>query len=128
MTIHDAIRIFNEQQRQALSRIGDVAAAVAGYPAGPPAAPDPPGKPPPGKRPRPRKPGRGTANQRIRDELDRNPESSGWSQRRWADFLNCSPSAVAKTSAWGTIMTTRALIEGGRLPPELAKRRGRSGK
>jgi hypothetical protein len=57
--------------------------------------------------------------------LDRNPDSSGWTQRQWADFLKCSPSAVAKTSAWDTIIGTRAYTKMRRLPPERGKRRGR---
>jgi hypothetical protein len=51
----------------------------------------------------------GTVNQRMLEHLNREPESAHWSQRRWATFLGCKPSAVAKTPAWKTAKAARAL-------------------
>jgi hypothetical protein len=58
---------------------------------------------------------RATVNQRMLEQLQRVPESTGWSQRQWANFLHCQPSAVAKTPAWQTVKSARALGEVDRL-------------
>jgi hypothetical protein len=52
---------------------------------------------------------RGTVNQRMLEELHGNPESVGWTQRKWAVVLGCKPSAVAKAPAWQTIKAARAM-------------------
>jgi hypothetical protein len=57
----------------------------------------------------------GTVNQRMLDELNRNPGSVKWPQRKWANVLCCSPAAVADAAAWQTILTARALAEAQRL-------------
>lgn len=52
---------------------------------------------------------RGTVNQRMLEQLHREPESAYWTQRAWAKFLHCRPSAVAKAPAWKTAKAARAL-------------------
>jgi hypothetical protein len=52
---------------------------------------------------------RGTVNQRMLEELQRNPLSAHWTQRKWATVLKCSPAAVAKAAAWGNVKTVRAM-------------------
>jgi hypothetical protein len=54
---------------------------------------------------------RATVNQRMLEQLQRDPTSVGWTQRRWATVLGCKPSAVAKAAAWKTITTARAMNE-----------------
>jgi hypothetical protein len=72
---------------------------------------------------KPRKPAtRGaTVNQRMLAQLRGEPQSTHWTQRTWAEFLGCSPSAVAQAPAWKTVKTARALEAAGRLD----RRRGR---
>jgi hypothetical protein len=52
---------------------------------------------------------RGTVNQRMLEQLQRDPTSAYWTQRKWAGFLSCRPSAVAKAPAWQTAKAARAL-------------------
>jgi hypothetical protein len=58
---------------------------------------------------------RGTVNQRILDQLQRDPLSADWSQRKWAKHLGCSPSTVADAAAWQTVKTARAVARTDRL-------------
>jgi hypothetical protein len=83
--------------------------SLRGYPVPAPAATvtAPPAGPAKGKR--------GSVNQRMLEQLQADPDSVEWSQRRWADYLRCTPSAVAKAPAWKTIMKTRALAMASRL-------------
>ena len=62
---------------------------------------------------------RGTVNQRMLEHLHREPDSANWSQRRWADFLGCQPSAVAKAPGWKSVKAARAVAVVDRLdrPP-----------
>lgn len=48
-----------------------------------------------------------TLNARMIDKLSTHPESYDWSVRNWADFLDCSQSAVHHQPAWGAIMAKR---------------------
>jgi len=52
---------------------------------------------------------RGTVNQRMLEHLHREPESANWSQLRWAAFLGCQPSAVAKAPGWKSVKAARAV-------------------
>jgi hypothetical protein len=52
---------------------------------------------------------RGTVNQRMLEHLSREPASCHWTQRQWASFLQCKPSAIAKARAWQTAKAARAL-------------------
>jgi hypothetical protein len=58
---------------------------------------------------------RGTVNQRMLEELLRNPPSARWTQREWAAFLKCSPAAVDKAQTWDKVKSVRALAEVDRL-------------
>jgi hypothetical protein len=58
---------------------------------------------------------RGTVNQRMLEELQRNPESTSWTQRQWADRLDCSASAVAAAKAWQTVKAARDFAKADRL-------------
>jgi hypothetical protein len=58
---------------------------------------------------------RGTVNQRMLEQLVREPASCQWTQREWGDFLHCKPSAVAATAAWQKVKAARALVEVDRL-------------
>jgi hypothetical protein len=64
----------------------------------------------------------GTVNQRMLEELQRNPQSAGWTQREWAAYLRCSAAAVAKAPAWQAVKTTRALAETDRLDRQRRRR------
>jgi hypothetical protein len=48
-----------------------------------------------------------TVNARMFDLMSRNHEAYGWSQKRFAEILDCTPNAVAKTAAWDAIMRVR---------------------
>jgi hypothetical protein len=50
---------------------------------------------------------KGTANQRMLEQIHRDPESYHWTLEVWADFLRCARSAVHGTEAWQTIMSVR---------------------
>ena len=50
-----------------------------------------------------------TVNERMLAQLEADPERIGWSARKWADALGCSPSTVTLTPAWRRLMTARAL-------------------
>jgi hypothetical protein len=52
---------------------------------------------------------RGSVNQRMLETIHRDPSSVEWTQRKWAEYLGCQPSAVAQAPAWQTIKTARAL-------------------
>jgi hypothetical protein len=53
---------------------------------------------------------RGTVNQRMLEQLQREPDSCYWTQRKWADFLGCkAASSVAKAPAWQTVKAARAM-------------------
>ena len=41
-----------------------------------------------------------TANERMRETLQANPESAAWSSQQWADHLNIGKSTVAETPMW----------------------------
>lgn len=66
---------------------------------------------------------RGTVNQRMMEQLLHDPERCHWSQREWADFLGCTPAAVAKTLAWRSVKAARALEAASRVPPTGSRRR-----
>jgi hypothetical protein len=56
-----------------------------------------------------------TVHQRMLEHIHNNSESVGWSQRAWADFLGCSPAAVAAAPAWETVKKARAVAKVERL-------------
>jgi hypothetical protein len=80
---------------------------VGGYylvtpPATAPVRPGDPGRPPPPKRPR------GTANQRMLAEIERNSESLYWTLPEWCQFLGRAKSTVSDTAAWVRCKEARA--------------------
>ncbi len=81
--------------------------------------PQPDAKPAPAsvrrpKRDRPTKK-RGTVHQRMLEHICADPQSTAWTQRQWADFLDCSPAAVAQAGAWHTVKAARAMAQAERL-------------
>src|SRR5262249_55392308 len=45
-----------------------------------------------------------TINDRMLQTLQRDRDSLGWSQRKWAEHLHCSTGAIAKAPAWQHIL------------------------
>lgn len=48
-----------------------------------------------------------TVQQKMLNALALDPERRFWTQRQWADYLHCSPSAVAQAAAWQTVRKLR---------------------
>jgi hypothetical protein len=65
---------------------------------------------------------RGTIQQRMLEQLAKDPQSIAWSQRQWATWLGCAISSVAQAPAWDTITKARALTKAERVD----RPRGRS--
>jgi ribosome-binding protein aMBF1 (putative translation factor) len=61
-------------------------------------------------------------NERMQQTIAQNHEAADWSQRKWADHLKCSASAVGNTRAWETIMAARALRKAERSVPDRRRR------
>jgi hypothetical protein len=89
-------------------------------PAGEPQRPRPPERPPARPPARPR----ATANMRLRELYHRRPESVGWSQRRCALAIRCSPSLIPRLRAYQDMEAARAYA---RASTAAARRRERSG-
>lgn len=47
-------------------------------------------------------------NGRMLDEIQHNPESLGWSLRKWAKVLKCGKTTVSELPAWKTIVLARS--------------------
>lgn len=47
-------------------------------------------------------------NARMMDHLSRCSEATGWSAKKWADFLECSKSTVAETRCWESLKVVKA--------------------
>jgi hypothetical protein len=93
-----------EPGSQTMSATVGAAASHAATPSAAPTASDPeplPDGPTGGRRP--------TVNQRMLEQLQHDPASASWSQRTWADFLGCRPSAVAQAPAWQSIVKLRLM-------------------
>jgi hypothetical protein len=58
--------------------------------------------------------GGATVNARMVEKILRDPEARGWTARRWASFLKCSPGTVGETDAWKELATARALLKADR--------------
>jgi hypothetical protein len=56
------------------------------------------------KKKTPQKP---TVNERMKKTMQENPESLGWSAKRWAIELKCGKSTVAETECWRSLLLVR---------------------
>lgn len=68
-----------------------------------------PEMPPPNEEPQNAGRKKATFNARMRDTLDRNPASSGWSARQWSIHLSCSKSTVHSQPTWKELMKLKAV-------------------
>jgi len=52
-------------------------------------------------------PRKATVNAKMLNTMEKKPQSIGWTVAKWAEYLDCSPGAVHKTTAWTQIMESR---------------------
>jgi hypothetical protein len=68
----------------------------------------------------------GTVNQRMLEEIEKNPECIHWSQRYWATYLDCGTTAVNDAPAWQRILQLRANAKAVRIANDRSRKSERS--
>jgi hypothetical protein len=115
MNLHD-IDTIGRKAREVTEATRGLFDAMTGRPASPVQATSepaqlPPPDPAPASAKQKRTMHRATVQQRLLEHLHVQPESCEWTQRKWAQFLQCSAAAVAQSRAWRTILTAREMAK-----------------